>query len=170
MPDYLSASGSMARARSLGAELVTVHQWLRAELATIRDDLDSYAGNTPRVPLQIRCVAFCQALTDHHTSEDSTAFSLLAEAFPELTEVLEQLREDHRLVAGILRRLSEILETLTPASSGQAAREIDGLSAILESHFQWEERRLVTALDELHSTRQAAELFGPAAAGRTALP
>jgi hemerythrin-like domain-containing protein len=139
MPDYLSASGSMARARSLGAELVTVHQWLRAELATIRDDLDSYAGNTPRVPLQIRCVAFCQALTDHHTSEDSTAFSLLAEAFPELTEVLEQLREDHRLVAGILRRLSEILETLTPASSGQAAREIDGLSAILESHFQWEE-------------------------------
>jgi hypothetical protein len=87
MPD--SRSESVARARSLGTELVAVHQWLRAELASIRDDLD--AGETSlRGSLQVHCIAFCQALTNHHTSEDNTAFSLLAEAFPELADVLEQ--------------------------------------------------------------------------------
>jgi hemerythrin-like domain-containing protein len=171
MPDYSSGSGSMARAWSLGAELVAVHQWLRAELARIRDDLDSHSGQSPaHGPLQVRCIDFCQALTNHHTSEDNTAFSVLADAFPELANVLDQLRQDHQLVAGVLRQLSEILATLTPDNSEQARREIDGLTAILESHFQWEERRLVAALDELNSTRTAAELFGTTAAGQTALP
>ena len=54
--------------------------------------------------------------------------------------------------------MREIVSTLTPENSGQLLRELDGLAAILESHFQWEERRLVNALDELD------------AAARTALP
>lgn len=171
MPDHSSAASSTARARSVGAELVAVHDWLRAELARIRDNLDSDSGETnAHSPLQVRCLAFCQALTGHHASEDGTTFSLLAEAFPELAHVLEQLRQDHRLVAGVLRQLSEILATLTPDNSGRVRREIDGLTAILESHFQWEERRLVAALDELNPTRPAAELFGTDAVGQTALP
>ena len=44
------------------------------------------------------------------------------------------------------------------------------LTAILESHFQWEERRLVAALDALDTPPPAEELFGRAAAGETELP
>jgi hypothetical protein len=166
----------MARARSLGAELAAVHQWLRAELTRIRDDVDACSADSGRADpstadsgtgpqalrglLQVRCIAFCRALTSHHTSEDNTAFPELAEASPELADVLERLRQDHRLVAGILVRLSEILSTLTPDNRGSVTREIDGLTAILESHFQWEERRLVAALDALDTPRQAEELFG----------
>jgi len=50
----------------------------------------------------------------------------------------------------------EIVSTLTPENSGQLLRELDGLTAILESHFQWEERRLVNALDELDAATRTA--------------
>jgi hypothetical protein len=62
------------------------------------------------------------------TSEDSTAFALLGEAFPELAPVLEQLRQDHRLVADILGQLSQLLTTLTAENSGRVkrARRPDG--------------------------------------------
>ena len=158
MSDDLSGSGSIARARSLGAELVAVHQWLRAELARIRDDAASGSGLP--APLQAHCIAFCQALTSHHSSEDDTAFDALGAAFPDLADVLEQLRQDHRLVAGIVAQLNQILATLTPDKSAQLLRELDGLTAILESHFQWEERRLVAALDALEPRPSSTDFFG----------
>jgi hypothetical protein len=160
MPDDVPADGSIARARSLGAELVAVHQWLRAELVRIRDNAGSLAGEGP-APLQAHCLAFCQALTSHHASEDSTAFAALGAAFPDLADVLEPLRQDHRLIAGVVGQLNEILSSLTPENSGQLLRELDGLTATLESHFQWEERRLVNALDALDPPLPAADLFGP---------
>ena len=43
----------------------------------------------------------------------------------------------------------------------RARSEIDGLAAILESHFRWEERAVVTALDGLTDPDVDAErLFG----------
>ncbi|MEV0295410.1 hypothetical protein [Nocardia sp. NPDC050710] len=40
-------------------------------------------------------------------------------------------------------------------------RELDGFTAILESHFQWEERRITRALDELEDrTHTGEQLFG----------
>lgn len=168
MPDYSSPSGSFARARALGTELVEVHNWLRAELVRIRDDLDSYSGDM-RQSLQAHCAAFCTTLTRHHTSEDRTAFAMLGEAFPELAPVLEQLRQDHRLVADIVGQLSKLLTTLTTENTGRVRREIDGLAAILESHFQWEERRLAAALDALDPPPRAEELFGRGAVGETGL-
>lgn len=166
MSDDLSGTGSIARARSLGTELVAVHQWLRAELARIRDDA---SGSGVPAPLQAHCIAFCQALTSHHASEDGTAFDALGAAFPDLADVLEQLRQDHRLVAGIIAQLNQILATPTPDSSGQLLRELDGLTAILESHFRWEERRLVSALDALDPAPSARDLFGLDATTETAV-
>ena len=40
-------------------------------------------------------------------------------------------------------------------------RELDGLTAILESHFSYEERRIATALDTLGHRAWAAGVFTP---------
>jgi iron-sulfur cluster repair protein YtfE (RIC family) len=145
------------RARALGHELVRVHDWLRTELARLRDGLDT---GDRLVPLQAHCIAFCEALTRHHTSEDAMAFPTVAAQLPELAPVLGQLSQDHRLVEDVLRRLRELVTTVTPATVDAVRREVDGLSAIMESHFRWEERTLVAALDKLDTAREAEELFG----------
>ncbi|GAA4639615.1 hypothetical protein GCM10023196_101910 [Actinoallomurus vinaceus] len=157
------AGGPADRARALGGQLIEIHQWLRAELARIREEIGAYAeGDMPRSPRMLRahCTAFCAALTRHHTSEDATAFPALAAQFPELVPVLDDLRRDHLLVADILRRLQRLLTTLTADNVENVRRELDGLTAILESHFQWEERRLVNAVDALQVPEGGDELFG----------
>jgi hemerythrin-like domain-containing protein len=160
----VSSGGSADRARALGRQLIEVHRWLRTELARLREEIAAYAdggaASHPPAPLRAHCTAFCQALTRHHTSEDTTGFQALAAEFPELIPVLEQLRKDHVLVADILRRLQGLLTTLTPDSAEPARRELDGLTAILESHFRWEERRLVDAFDALRTPSTGEELFG----------
>lgn len=148
---------------ALGRELIDTHHWLRGELRRIARALEQYPDNEPIGPLRdlrTHCLAFCQALTDHHTSEDRTAFPLLAQRFPDLAPVLAELAADHHLVADILTRMTAALAELSVESLDTVRGEIAGLSAILESHFQWEERRIVAALDTLPSREYtAAELF-----------
>lgn len=158
MPDT-SPSGATARARAIGGELVRVHQWLRDELARIHDQLDD---DEDLLPLRAHCVAFCVALTSHHTSEDGTAFPALAAQAPELAAVLAELSQDHRLVEDIVRRLRDLLASVTPETVDEVRPEIDGLSAILESHFRWEEKAIVDALNTLDTAHSTDELFGAA--------
>ncbi|MEV6279458.1 hemerythrin domain-containing protein [Nocardia sp. NPDC051832] len=152
------------RARALGRELIGAHHWLRSELRRVTRALDEYTANTPIRPLRdlrAHCLAFCQALTDHHTSEDESAFPALAQRFPDLAPVLTELSADHHLVADILTRMTTALADLNAENLATVRGEVAGLSAILESHFQWEERRIAAALDELPSADYtAAELFG----------
>lgn len=150
------------RARALGRELVEVHGWLRAELTRIREEIDTDPdGDIARLtPLRAHCTAFCLVLTRHHTNEDGTAFPALGKQFPELVPVLEQLRHDHVLVADILRKIQNLLTALTPGNVDQVRWELDGLAAILESHFRWEERRLADALNALDTPQASEELFG----------
>jgi hemerythrin-like domain-containing protein len=111
------------------------------------------------------CTTGCAALTRHHTGEDAVVFPTLARQLPELAPVLARLSQDHQLVEGILRQLRQLLTTMTPATRESVRREIDGLSAILESHFRWEERKLVSVLDTVVTDRPANDLFGPASRG-----
>lgn len=73
---------------------------------------------------------------------------MLANDFPQLRPMLAKLMEDHRLVADVLSRLQELAEEFDQASADRPADvrrmrgEVDGLSAILESHFAFEERQL----------------------------
>lgn len=92
-----------------------VHDWLRGELARIRDEIgtDNRGDANQLTPLRAYCIAFCEALTHHHTSEDTVAFPTLARQLPELAPVLEQLSQDHQLVEGILGQLRELLTTVT---------------------------------------------------------
>lgn len=162
-PGQAPLGGSGDRAQAVGEQLIEIHQWLRGELARLREEIGAYADSgtsQPPSPLRAHCTAFCRALTQHHTGEDTVAFQALGERFPELVPVLEQLRQDHLLVADILRRLQQLLTAVTPDNAEQVRRELDGLTAILESHFQWEERRLVDAFNALPTPGASEELFG----------
>jgi hemerythrin-like domain-containing protein len=160
MPD---TSRSTDRVQALGRELTEIHQRLRAELAHVRKEFTRYLEGDAVRPTRLRthCAAFCSALTRHHTSEDTTAFPALGAQFPELAPVLAELSDDHRLVADILRRLEQLLASVGPDNADNVRRELDGLAAILESHFRWEERRLAQALNALElGSRTTEELFG----------
>lgn len=121
--------------------------------------------------LRTHCAAFCQALTRHHTAEDNSAFPMPAAQFPELAPVPAELRADHGRVAEILRRLDDLLASVPPDAE-TVHRKLDGLTAILESHFHWEKRRLTKALNDLaDSGGTSGELLGiDVTSGRHATP
>lgn len=143
------------RLLAFGTQLTEVHLRLREELDRLRADTDRFLDGRAGRPrtLHAHCLAFCAALNRHHTGEDGVAFPALAERFPELRPVLEQLQRDHRLVDEILHQLEELLggpgTQPGPAEGRRVRGELDGLHALLESHFTYEERRLVAALNSL---------------------
>jgi len=77
-------------------------------------------------------------------------FSELLRVRPDLAGTIEKLLEDHALITEILSHVSE-LANRAEASRGQTleaiGRELDGLAAIMESHFGYEERAIGRALD-----------------------
>ena len=150
LPDRLTA---------LSEQLAEVHQGLRERLAALRGEVA--AGPAVAGPgagdLPGHCLSFCAAVHTHHTGEDGQLFPALLAAHPELAPVIAQLAEDHTLVAGILARIRDLLAT--PADPGTLGRELAGLTAILESHFGFEERRIAAALDTLGPAARFPEVF-----------
>jgi hemerythrin-like domain-containing protein len=124
----------------LARQLLDMHQHLRDEL----DDLRS--GTRRAADLRAHCLAFCAAVHDHHTGEDASVFPWLARTYPELRPVLDVLQRDHEQVAEMLTRLRELA---TAPGSPAVQSELDGLAALLESHFLYEERTLLAALGSL---------------------
>ncbi|WP_285610500.1 hemerythrin domain-containing protein [Actinokineospora globicatena] len=144
-----------ARLVAFGDELVRIHQWLREELAQLRGDVGAYLdgrGERPR-ELKAHCLSFCTALTKHHTGEDAGAFPVLAKDFPDLRPIIVKLEEDHQMVSSIVLSLEQLINDISDSPDEAEARrvrgELDGLTAILESHFIFEEGRIVKALNEL---------------------
>ncbi|WP_407561165.1 hemerythrin domain-containing protein [Streptomyces sp. 184] len=153
---------SRARLAAFGDELVAIHRGLRAELARLRAETDDYlaGGARPRA-LKAHCLAFCAALTRHHTGEDRGAFPALAARYPDLRPLIAKMEEDHALVSGLLQSLEGVLDGV-PADPDErdAARvrgELEGLSAIVESHFGFEERTIVAALNALPAEAGSTE-------------
>lgn len=142
-----------SRLAALGDELVRIHDALREDLRRL-----GTGGSRPGRPLAVHCLAFCATLTRHHTGEEAGAFPALAARFPDLQPLLDTMAEDHRLIAGIVFRIEEIAAQLPDAGSAPLIAELDGLSAIMESHFSFEERRIRHALDALEGS--AADLLG----------
>ncbi|YCK35693.1 hemerythrin domain-containing protein [Actinomadura sp. ATCC 39365] len=144
------------RLAAFGNQLIDVHLRLREELARLRDTAGR--GGSLR-DLRTHCLTFCSAITTHHTGEDATAFPVLAAEFPELRPVLDELRRDHEQVAVILRDLETLLASDAPGGPRDVRTELDGLSALLESHFVYEEKRIVAALNALPATTWSSPAF-----------
>lgn len=119
-------AGEYARFVAYGNQLILVHARLRDQLADLRDEGVAH------------CVGFCEAVTRHHTGEDETVFPVLAARHPELRAFLGSLRRDHEVIAGMLKEL---------AAGGPGV--LDGLAAVLETHFIGEEKRLVDVLNAI---------------------
>jgi hypothetical protein len=156
-----------ARLTALGNQLIDIHLRLRDELGQLRDSVDDYLAGTGQRPRELpaHCLAFCAAVTRHHTGEDTGAFPVLAAASPDLAPVIAELERDHLLVSGALAQLDALLRGLSPglgrAEGRRVKQELDTLAALLETHFTYEERKLVAALNALDArAAEVDDLFG----------
>jgi deazaflavin-dependent oxidoreductase (nitroreductase family) len=125
--------------RRMGDWLVEVHDWLRAELRELRN------GGSQR--LSTRCSGFCAALTRHHTGEGAAIFPMLAARFPALAPALDELGEDHVVVARLQEEIQRLVDEETDPA--RLRTEFDRLASALDDHFAYEERTIVTALNAL---------------------
>ncbi|MGA9746057.1 MAG: hemerythrin domain-containing protein [Nocardioides sp.] len=149
---------SRRRATALGRELVAIHDDLRESVEDLRDTLA--AGLTTVGPpagafatdLRRHCLTLCGHLTEHHTDEDTAVFPRLVSQFPDLAPVVDKLLTDHHVIERIVAQVEATAATLDPADPDavrRAVSELDGLAAIMGSHFGYEERTIATALDQL---------------------
>jgi hemerythrin HHE cation binding domain-containing protein len=135
------------RLAAFGTQLIETHDRIRDELDRLR------SGEVPARDLRTHCLAFCAAITRHHTGEDDGVFPLLAQAHPSLRPVLAELRRDHEIVADVLRRIAEL-----PAD-GAFQSELDTLAALLETHLTYEERKLTAILDAVPRATAMKDAF-----------
>ena len=155
------------RMAALSEQLIHVHRVLRERLTSLRQEVAGGAGHRAAgtvigEDLLSHCLSVCSEIRAHHTGEDSQLLPALRAAEPELAPVIDNLLEDHALVASILRQVRELLTPgREPSHADALVRELDGLIAILESHFSYEERRIANALDTLGPAAWTAEVFDP---------
>ncbi|MFJ2864377.1 hemerythrin domain-containing protein [Kitasatospora sp. NPDC087314] len=142
------ASHDGDRAVALSVQLSQAHQELRRRIGRIRTGIGRRSPDDDT--LRTHCLAFCTALTAHHQGEDEGAFAHLVRERPELAGTVAKLVEDHEMITAILTRVRELADHAaeSPGEGLEAVgRELDGLAAILESHFAYEERTISEALD-----------------------
>ncbi|MFE4518832.1 hemerythrin domain-containing protein [Kitasatospora sp. NPDC056783] len=147
-----SPSRGEDRTAALSLQLSSAHQDLRRRLAGLRANL-----GRPRPDgdgddaLRAHCLAFCTALTSHHQGEDDGLFARLLRERPDLAPTIAKLVEDHGLITRILTRVRDLADRAAATEPGTGleaiGRELDGLAAIMDSHFGYEERALRAALD-----------------------
>ena len=140
-------------------ELTAAHQRLRQALRVTRDSLDAGDVESAGADLVLSCHGFCAALSGHHASEDAALFPELSARHPRLRSTIAKLMQDHKMIAALLTKFRHALTS--PAAPGELARHLDGLSAIMESHFSYEERQLLDALAALDLDADPHALLGP---------
>ena len=109
--------------------------------------------------LLLYCFGFCTALGGHHRSEDTGLFPELAGRHPELDETIAYLKQDHSMIAYLLSGLERAIGS--QAAPEEIGRHLEGLAAIMESHFRYEERQLLTVLGTLDLDAAVPDMLGP---------
>jgi len=136
-----------------------VHARLREALRVTREAVDrGESAETPARELLLFCHGFCSALDAHHTGEDRTLFPAIAAAHPDLAPVLRKLEQDHSMIGHLLGGLEAAAGSRS--SPEVLASHLEGIAAIMESHFRYEERQLLTVLESLDLEADPGEALG----------
>lgn len=140
-----------------------VHARLREALDLAREQIeDAGVPDLPAADPLLYCWGFCSALSGHHRSEDTALFPRLTQQHPDLAPVVAQLVQDHHMIEHLLGGLTRAIET--GASTDEKLRHLDGVEAVMTTHFRYEERRLLDVLDGvLDDGVTPGEVFGPLA-------
>jgi hemerythrin-like domain-containing protein len=149
-----------ARLIAWDAELRAAHARLRSALDATRAAL--HVGDAPAdaaSELLLYCIGFCTALDGHHRSEDTTLFPALRAEHPELDAAIDKLMQDHSMLSHLLADLRAAAERDDDAETIE--RHLDGIGAIMESHFRFEERQILEPLRALTLDREIAQALGP---------
>jgi hemerythrin-like domain-containing protein len=140
-------------------ELRAVHDRLRRALTVTRQAVAEGEPAEATRELLLFCHGFCAALSGHHRGEDSTLFPTLVAQHPELRETIAKLEQDHAMIEHLVGELQRVVDRRgTPEELG---RHLEGIAAIMESHFRYEERQLLGVLETLELDAEPAEVLGP---------
>ncbi|MET9095506.1 nitroreductase/quinone reductase family protein [Streptomyces cyaneofuscatus] len=147
---------------SLAGKLTEVHTWLRGQLAQVHAETEAHfaaraahrgagAPPSPGLGLQIRqrCLAFCQALEFHHTSEDGHMFPAMEGYHPHLRPVFDRLREEHRSIAAVQSALAALLAGVAIADPDRFRAELTRMSDQLTEHLDYEEAEILPLLADV---------------------
>ncbi|MBL6277664.1 hemerythrin domain-containing protein [Micromonospora fiedleri] len=152
--------GEKTRLVAWSNELRRVHDRLREALTLTREAVaDGVPAESATRDLLLFCHGFCAALTAHHEGEDRDLFPAIAEQHPELRDTLYYLRQDHSMIAHLLTGLQAAVARAAPPA--ELDRHLEGLAAIMESHFRYEERQLLTVLETLALAADPETVLGP---------
>lgn len=148
--------GEHTRLVAWAHELRAVHARLREAL-----DLVRHAGEDPSAArdLLVHCRGFCTALTRHHEGEDRHLFPAIAAEHHGLGETLGKLTQDHSMMSHLIGGLEAAVDRDAPPERVQS--HLEGLAAIMESHFRYEERALLEVLETLELATDPTDVLGP---------
>ncbi|HEY9393828.1 MAG TPA: hemerythrin domain-containing protein [Nocardioides sp.] len=152
--------GEKTRLIAWSNEMRDVHERLRKALRVAQEAI---AAGDPAEPaardLLLFCHGFCAALTGHHEGEDRELFPAIARSHPELRETIRYLEQDHSMIGHLLGGLQAAVDrAATPEDLG---KHLEGIAAIMESHFRFEERKLLSVLDTVRLDADVGDVFGP---------
>ncbi|MFD7064825.1 hemerythrin domain-containing protein [Streptomyces sp. NPDC059906] len=147
------------RVTAWGGELQRVHGKLRNALALARARLDSGDPADAATDLLLFCHGFCAALSGHHRAEDGSLFPELVRARPDLGPVVAKLTQDHNMIEHLIGGLQKAVADSTDPEV--AHRHLDGIEAVMETHFKYEEKQLGAVLDGMDTDFDRTEIFGP---------
>ncbi|GFH34844.1 hemerythrin domain-containing protein [Streptomyces pacificus] len=136
-----------------------MHGKLRNALALARAGLDGGDPADAAGDLLLFCHGFCAALSGHHRAEDGSLFPELVRARPDLAPVVAKLTQDHNMIEHLIGGLQKAVADSTDPEV--AHRHLDGIEAVMETHFRYEERQLGAVLDGMDADFDRTGIFGP---------
>ena len=140
-------------------ELLAAHGRLRDALRIAQDAAADDAAASARSDLLLFCHGFCVALDGHHTGEDGVLFPELLARHPELGKTIAALEQDHAMIGTLIQQFETAIST--SAGTHALARHLEGIAAIMESHFRYEERALGGVLAALDLGASRTDVLGP---------
>ncbi|MFJ2596301.1 nitroreductase/quinone reductase family protein [Streptomyces erythrochromogenes] len=137
----------------IAGKLLSVHGWLRAQLADVRELAGDRAreGGAAPLGLQLRqhCLAFCHTLEFHHRSEDAGLFPYLEQQHPQMREFFRRIGAEHAVIAQLQEELVRALDAPGDGAGEGFSDRVERMSRELESHLDREEAQLLPVLRAL---------------------